>query len=59
VPDTDTDKAADLPPGLGTFKLERVHDVRDRVPKAWSQRGGVFMSMAQGEAMWLAFTAHE
>lgn len=44
-----------LPPGLGRFPIHRVADYADRVPKAWRERGGVFIPMYQREALWLAF----
>ncbi len=44
-----------LPPGLGRFPILRVADFADRVPKAWRERGGVFIPMYQREALWLSF----
>jgi hypothetical protein len=53
----DDNKIYPLPPGLGCFPIRRVEDYADRVPEAWRERGGVFISMYQREAMWLAFEA--
>ena len=46
-----------LPPGLGRFEVFSVDDYRDRVPAAWLNDGGVFISMYQAEALWLSFDA--
>lgn len=48
-----------LPPTLGLFPVRRVADYSDRLPREWSQRGGVFFPMYQREAMWLAFDTTE
>ena len=44
-----------LPPSLGQFKLYRVEDYKDRVPKKWLKDGGLFFPMLQKEAMWMEF----
>lgn len=46
-----------LPPGLGMFPLFKVEDYPDRVPAAWREEGGAFISMYQREALWLGFDA--
>lgn len=46
-----------LPPGLGVFPIFKVDDYRDRVPREWRDRGGLFIPMYQREALWLAFDA--
>ena len=48
-------KAYPLPPGLGAFKMRRTKDYADRVPEGWRERGGAFLGMQQGEALWIAF----
>ena len=55
IPDDNRDYP--LPPGLGNFPLNHVDDYADRVPKTWSEHGGVFLPMYQSEAMWIAFDA--
>ncbi len=46
-----------LPPGFGPYRLFPVEEFRDRLPPAWSEAGGYFLSMYQREAMWMAFSA--
>lgn len=46
-----------LPPGLGMFPLFKVEDYPDRVPAAWREQGGAFITMYQREALWLGFDA--
>ena len=53
IPDDDRDYP--LPPGLGSFPLRDVDEVRERVPADWARRGGVIMPMYQSEAMWISF----
>ena len=55
IPDDNRDYP--LPPGLGNFPLNHVDDYADRVPKTWSEHGGVFLPMYQSQAMWIAFDA--
>ena len=51
----DDGKHYPLPPGLGRFPLEHVEDYASRIPRAWSERGGVMLPLYQAEAMWIAF----
>ncbi len=51
----DDGKHYPLPPGLGRFPLEHVEDYANRIPRAWSERGGVMLPLYQAEAMWIAF----
>jgi hypothetical protein len=51
----DDGKHYPLPPGLGHFPLEHVEDYTRRIPKDWSERGGVMLPLDQAEAMWIAF----
>jgi hypothetical protein len=51
----DSDEVYPLPPGLGRFPLRHIEDFSDRVPEAWSRRGGVIVPMYQAEAMWINF----
>lgn len=51
----DNGKHYPLPPGLGSFSLKHLEDCADRIPAAWSERGGVMMPLYQAEAMWLSF----
>ena len=51
----DDDREYPLPPGLGNFPLHHVDDYGDRLPKLWSDHGGVFMPMYQAEALWISF----
>lgn len=44
-----------LPPGLGRYPLRHLDDFAMRCPEAWRRRGGVFLPMHQGEAMWINF----
>jgi hypothetical protein len=53
----DDGKHYPLPPGLGRFPLQHVEDFEKRLPKDWSERGGVMMPLYQAEAMWIAFTS--
>jgi hypothetical protein len=46
-----------LPPGLGHLPVHRVEEYADRVPAAWREAGGVFISLYQAEALWLSFQA--
>jgi hypothetical protein len=51
----DDGKHYPLPPGLGRFPLEHLEDYTGRIPKDWSERGGVMLPLYQAEAMWIAF----
>ncbi len=51
----DEGKAYPLPPGLGRLPVHSVRDFAERVPRRWRDRDGVFISLYQREAMWLAF----
>ena len=53
----DDGKVYPLPPGLGAFPIQRVHDFLDKVPDPWRERGGFFIPMYQREALWLGFDA--
>ena len=44
-----------LPPGLGRLEIHRVDELSDRVPAEWRHRPGVFITLYQREALWLAF----
>ena len=46
IPDDDRDHP--LPPGLGNFPLHHVDDYGDRLPKLWSDHGGVFHAHVPG-----------
>lgn len=46
-----------LPPGLGEFRVHRVEDYAGSVPPGWLDKGGVFISLYQREALWLGFEA--
>ena len=52
----DDNRSYPLPPGLGDFPLYRVDDHAARLPPAWREHGGVFLPIAQSEAMWLSFS---
>jgi hypothetical protein len=54
IPDDDRDYP--LPPGLGPFPLRHLDDFADRLPPAWTKRGGVIMPIHQSEALWLNFS---
>lgn len=51
----DNGKVNQLPPGLGSFALHKIHDYAERLPREVVQKGGVFLSMYQKEAMWIRF----
>ena len=53
IPDDDLEYP--LPPGMGEFPLHHVDDYGGRLPKLWSDHGGVFMPMYQAEALWISF----
>src|SRR4029453_12497576 len=53
----DDGKVYPLPPGLGHLPVHRVEEYADRVPPAWRDRGGIFISLYQAEALWLSFDA--
>ena len=55
-PIPDDNRSYPLPPGLGDFPLYRVDDHAARLPPAWREHGGVFLPIAQSEAMWLSFS---
>src|SRR5215217_2923366 len=46
-----------LPPGLGRLPIHSVADSADRAPPTWDHRHGVFIALAQREALWLGFDA--
>ena len=51
----DDGKSYPLPPGLGSFPINRVSDFEDKVPPQWRERGGFFIPLYQREALWLEF----
>ncbi|RDB30966.1 hypothetical protein Hypma_000125 [Hypsizygus marmoreus] len=51
----DTEKTYALPPNLGHFEVYNAADAVERLPKSIIQKGGVFMTMYQSEAMWISF----
>ena len=51
IPDNET--VHRLPPAHGPFPLRHVDDGTDKVPAAWTSRGGVMLPMYQSEAMWI------
>jgi hypothetical protein len=53
----DDGKHYPLPPGLGAFPLWHLEDFAGRVPRDWSERGGVMMPLYQAEAMWISFSS--
>jgi hypothetical protein len=55
IPDDNRDYP--LPPGLGCFPLSHVDDYANKVPTQWVEHGGVFLPMAQAEAMWISFSS--
>lgn len=55
VPDNAND--AKLPPGLGKFSLFKTRDFARKLPAYMADQRGVFFTMYQREAMWVAFTA--
>lgn len=50
----DDNREYSLPPGLGSFPLLHVEDYASTTPKAWQERGGVFLPMYQAEALWIS-----
>ena len=50
----DNDQTHHLPPSFGSFPLHHIDDFSS-IPKAWQDRGGVFLPMYQSEAMWISF----
>ena len=50
----DNDQTHNLPPSFGKFPLHHIDDFIT-IPKAWQERGGVFLPMYQSEAMWISF----
>lgn len=55
----DDDKDYPLPPGLGRFPLRHVDDFAERLPRKWTEHGGVMLPMHQAEAMWVHFSTTE
>jgi hypothetical protein len=45
---------SNLPPSLGTMKVYRVADYKDRCPKEWDE-GGFFVPLHDTEALWISF----
>jgi hypothetical protein len=50
----DNDQTHHLPPSFGSFPLHHIDDFSS-IPKAWQDRGGVFLPMYQSEALWISF----
>ena len=50
----DNDQTHYLPPSFGNFPLHHIDDFAS-IPKAWQDRGGIFLPMYQSEAMWISF----
>jgi len=50
----DNDQIHHLPPSFGNFPMHHIDDFSS-IPKAWQDRGGVFLPMYQSEAMWISF----
>lgn len=55
VPDNGT--VNNLPPSLGSFDLHKIQNYAHRLPREIAEKGGVFLSMYQKEAMWMRFQA--
>lgn len=53
----DDNREYPLPPGLGCFQMEHVEDHSPRLPAAWTEHGGVLLSMYQAEALWINFSS--
>ncbi len=51
----DDNREYPLPPGLGAFPLEHIDDHAMRLPKSWTEHGGVLLPMYQSEALWISF----
>lgn len=47
---------ANLPPSLGHIELFKVSDFKRKCPKKWETEG-VFMGLAETEAMWMSFAS--
>ena len=45
---------SNLPPSLGTMKVYKVADYKDRCPKAWDE-GAFFVALHDTEALWISF----
>lgn len=45
-----------LPAGFGPFPIHRVEDFASKVPAKWLEHGGVFIPMAQREALWVSLS---
>jgi len=45
---------SNLPPSLGTMKLYKVADYKDRCPKEWDE-GAFFVALHDTEALWISF----
>lgn len=55
----DNGKVHSLPPGLGSFPLERCSDhAHGSLPKAWRNDADAFMPMHQSEALWISWSGH-
>src|SRR5262245_52807684 len=48
---------SNLPPSLGTMKLYKVADYRDRCPKEWDE-GAFFVALHDTEALWISFRSN-
>jgi hypothetical protein len=45
---------SNLPPSLGTMKVYKVADYKDRCPKEWDE-GAFFVALHDTEALWISF----
>ncbi|KAI0513293.1 hypothetical protein F5B22DRAFT_247913 [Xylaria bambusicola] len=54
----DNAEVAQLPPGLGDFRLFKTCDFASKLPADMTTQAGVFFTMYQREAMWVNFTAN-
>ena len=51
----DDNKNYPLPAGLGRFRIHRVDEYEDKVPKKWKKKNSFFITMYQREAVWIGF----
>jgi len=52
----DDNRSYPLPPGLGSFPLDHVDNLGDKLPEPWKRHGGIYFPMYQSEAMWINFS---
>ncbi|KAK5636789.1 hypothetical protein RRF57_012501 [Xylaria bambusicola] len=53
----DNAEVAQLPPGLGDFRLFKTRDFASKLPADITTQAGVFFTLYQSEAMWVDFKA--